>query len=95
MDTRKVITRATDVVYQALGGDDGAVLLHIGSGQYHTLNPVGARMWEILESPMSQEELGRRVIAEFDASAQDVARDVETFLQELLERNLVQVGDAG
>lgn len=94
MDTDKVIKRATDVVYQALGGEEGAVLLHLGSGQYHTLNPVGARMWEILESPMGKTELGQRVIAEFDASAQDVARDVETFLQELLERNLVQVGDA-
>ena len=95
MGTHQVIKRAADVVYQALSGEDGAVLLHLGSGQYHTLNPVGARMWEILESPMSEEELGHRVIAEFDASAEDLAKHVETFLQELLDRNLVQLGDTG
>jgi PqqD family protein of HPr-rel-A system len=94
MKTSGVISRATDVLYQALGGEEGAVLLHLDSGQYHTLNPVGARMWEILESPMTKEELGQRVIAEFDASAKDVAKDVEKFLQELLERNLVEVSNA-
>jgi len=91
MTATAVITRTADAVFQNLAGEDGAVLLHLGSGQYHTLNPVGARIWELLETPMSEAELTQRIVAEFDADNTAVAQDVKTFLGELLERQLVHV----
>jgi len=91
MNSQALLKRATDAVVQNLAGDEGAVLLHLGSGQYHTLNPVGARIWEILEKPMSKAELTRRVEAEFAVSSDAVSSDVEEFLQGLVERKLVLV----
>jgi len=93
MTATTVITRTADAVFQNLAGEDGAVLLHLGSGQYHTLNPVGARIWELLEAPMSEAELTRRIVAEFEANDEAVAQDVKTFLGELLERKLVHVSE--
>ena len=91
MTATAVITRTADAVFQNLAGEDGAVLLHLGSGQYHTLNPVGARIWELLETPMSEAELTRQIVAEFEADDAAVAQDVKIFLGELLDRKLVHV----
>ena len=93
MTATTVITRAADAVFQNLAGEDGAVLLHLGSGQYHTLNPVGARIWELLKIPMSEAELTRRIVGEFEANDEAVAQDVKIFLGELLERKLVHVSE--
>ena len=89
MTKQPLLTRTTDVVYQSLAGEDGAVLLHVGSGQYHTLNPVGARIWEVLETPMDEAELTRRVEAEFEADNEPVVEDVKDFLANLVQRKLV------
>ncbi|MGM0672502.1 MAG: PqqD family protein [Pseudomonadota bacterium] len=95
MTTTPLIKRTADVVFQNLDGEDGAVLLHLGSGQYHSLNPVGARIWEILEKPMSEEQLTRQIVAEFEASDDMVAQDVTSFLKELVDRKLVEVSAEG
>ncbi len=84
-----VFMRTADVVFQNLAGEDGAVLLHLTSGQYHTLNPVATRIWEILETPMDEEALTRRIEEEFEADPATVAEDVRVFLDSLLERELV------
>lgn len=93
MTATAVITRTADAVFQNLAGEDGAVLLHLGSGQYHTLNPVAARIWELLETPMTESELTRLIVAEFEAGDEAVAQDVKTFLGELLDRKLVHVSE--
>lgn len=89
MTARTVIQRSTDVVFQNLAGEDGGVLLHLTSGQYHTLNPVATRIWEILETPTDEDELTRRIEQEFEADPATVAEDVRLFLESLLERELV------
>ena len=90
-----VINRAPDVVFQNLAAEDGAVLLNLGSGEYHGLNPVGAKIWEILERPMSEPELCRRIEEAFGTDSQTAAQDVGSFVQQLLERKLVHVTSGG
>lgn len=90
-----VIKRAPDVVFQNLAAEDGAVLLNLGSGEYHGLNPVGAKIWEILESPMSEPELCRRIEEAFGTDPQTAAQDVGNFVQELLDRKLVHLTHGG
>lgn len=91
MSSPTVVERASDVVFQILAGEEGAVLLHIGTGQYHTLNPVATRIWELLESPRTESELSRHLEAEFEASGESLEEDLRTFLQELSVRNLIHL----
>lgn len=90
MSAPPALHRASDVVFQTLAGEEGAVLLHLGTGQYHTVNPVGARIWELLESPRTQPELNRELADEFAVDPDALAQDVQTFLSDLLERGLVR-----
>lgn len=84
------IERAPDVVFQTLAGEEGAVLLHLGTGQYHTLNPMGSRIWELLETPLTESELGSRLEGEFDADRERLEDDMRSFLQDLSVRQLIR-----
>ena len=90
-----IVNRAPDVVFQTLAVEDGAVLLNLDSGEYHGLNPVGAKIWEMLESPMSEPELCRRIEDAFGTDAETAAQDVRTFVQHLIDRKLVHLSPRG
>lgn len=49
----------------------------------YTLNEVGAFLWECMAQQQTQQELVKAVLAEYDATPKQVAKDVEQFLEEL------------
>lgn len=53
------------------------------------LNEVGSTVWNALKKPSTGHEIVGRVAQEFDASKDDIAADVESFLIELKEAGLV------
>ena len=70
-----------------VGGE--AVILHLDDGVYYSLNPVGARVWDLLQQPRTTEELVARVTEEFDVAAERCLLDVEELISALRERALV------
>jgi hypothetical protein len=90
MAASALVHRAPDVVFQRLAGEEGAVLLHLDTGVYHGLNPVGARIWEYLDSPRTEPELAELVSGDFEESEDSLFADVRAFLHSLEERGLVQ-----
>ena len=60
------------------------VMMSVQKGNYIGLSPVGARVWELLDTPQSFEALCAQLEAEFDV-APDVCRaEVETFIDQLI-----------
>jgi hypothetical protein len=90
MTQTTALQRVPDVVFQTLAGEEGNILLHLGTGQYHSLNQVGARIWDLLESPRTELELSLHLASEFSVDPDLLARDIRTFLRELEERALVR-----
>jgi len=69
---------------------DGMLLmLNFDSGQYHTLNPVGTRIWQLLESPTTESALVSALTAEFEVTPEECAATVVDFLGELRRRGLL------
>jgi len=56
----------------------------------YVLNPVASRIWGLLRSPTTAEQLVDIITGEFDVSAQDASRDVAEFLDSLSSRGLIQ-----
>jgi len=54
-----------------------------------TLNPVGSRIWELLEHPVAPSQLAATIAGEFDVSPADVERDVSEFLDSLRAAGLI------
>jgi hypothetical protein len=73
--------RAPQVIVAEVDGEP--LLLHLDSWTYLSFNPVGARIWELLETPRGKAELIGLLGDEFDADDAVIARDVTTFLDGL------------
>jgi len=92
IDSDTKIRRNPDVVFRQLEEEQGGVLLHLLTGDYHGLNDLGSMIWRLIE----QETTFADVVAGIRAQAQDVPdtvdREVSDFLEQLSERDLVILG---
>ena len=78
---------SADVIFRELDGE--AVLLDFASGRYYGLNAVGTRVWTMLAAGETVDGAIEAVVNEFDASEEEVTRDVEELVTELLSRGLL------
>jgi Coenzyme PQQ synthesis protein D (PqqD) len=58
----------------------------------YTFNEVGSRIWALVESPTSVDEIVSALCDEFDAPREQIARDVNALLEELHASGLVNLG---
>lgn len=89
MDDSTRIRRNPEVVARELAGDGGAVLLHLQSGAYHGLNPVGVVVWELLDGERTVIEVIEGVRERVAGAPPEVDQDVRDFLDGALARHLV------
>jgi hypothetical protein len=68
---------------------EGAVVLHLGTGQYHGLNPIGALIWGLLDGERTVEEIVALVRERVTGAPQKLSSDVASFIDGLRERGLV------
>jgi hypothetical protein len=68
---------------------DGAVLVHLGSNRIFELNVTGSRIWTLIESGRTGEEIVRDLTAEFDVDADAASREVAALTARLAEAGLV------
>ena len=77
---------APDVVFRLL--DDEAVLLDLRSGTYFGLNPVGARIWQLLAEQTSLGTVLVTLQREYDVEPDALEHDLLTLVNELCVRGL-------
>lgn len=65
------------------------VLLHLGTGEYFTLNAMGATLWNALGSGLTAPALTSRVCANYETTEAEATRDVEAFVEMLTANGLV------
>ena len=82
-----VLSRSPEATYSQVG--DETVILHFGSGTYFGLDPVGTRIWTLLEDPQSLASLHSALSQEFDVPTEVLAADIQTFLENLYVHNIV------
>ncbi|MDQ6421403.1 lasso peptide biosynthesis PqqD family chaperone [Paenibacillus sp. LHD-117] len=68
------------------------VMLSIENGKYYNLGQIGGRVWELIESPASIQDVVDRLVTEYVIEPEDCQRQVRRFLQQLKAEGLVQVG---
>ncbi|MBU1325919.1 MAG: HPr-rel-A system PqqD family peptide chaperone [Alphaproteobacteria bacterium] len=78
----------------ALGSavEGGVLLLNARSGQYHELNPVASRIWDLLDQPTDEDTIVATLLAEYDVSPADCREEVTAFLKLLDQRGLLTAG---
>jgi Coenzyme PQQ synthesis protein D (PqqD) len=71
--------------------DDEKVMMNVEKGQYYGLDPVGSRVWELLERPVRVAELIDALTLKYDVDRATCERDVLAFLEELHEDGIIRV----
>ena len=84
--TNKIVISPNAVARQV--GDE-TVILHLVSGTYFGLDPVGARIWQLMGEGKSLGEICDAVLDEYEVSREDLERDMTVLIKELLAQDLI------
>lgn len=82
-----ILAKAPTTAWRIIEGE--AVILSLETKVLRGLNPVGSRVWELIDGRRSVEEITHVIVEEFEVSLQEVTRDVREFVQALLDKGLV------
>ncbi|HLJ24911.1 MAG TPA: PqqD family peptide modification chaperone [Candidatus Acidoferrales bacterium] len=86
---RSVVVAAKDQVSCDLAGE--AAILNIKSGVYYGLDPVGARIWNLVQEPRKVLEIQDAITNEYEVEPEQCARDLVGLLEKLLAEGLIEV----
>ena len=68
-----------------------AAILNLKNGVYYGLDPIGARIWNLIQEPRTLAELRHILIAEYDVGAARLDSDIRDLLERLAENELVEI----
>lgn len=78
----------TDTVLSRVVGGE-TVILDTAGGTYFGLDEVGTRIWELLREGRSLGEAETALLAEYEVERDDLHRDLQGLVEELLEQGLL------
>jgi hypothetical protein len=89
LSSSSVVVVSKDQVSTNLSGE--AVILGMRDGVYYGLDPVGARMWALMQDPRSLGDVAVGIAAEYDVSRERALTDLLALAAQLVERGLLDV----
>lgn len=89
LDVSSTVIRTEGVMTAPV--DNEIVILNMAGNNYISLDAIGRRIWDLLETEIAVSELCRQLSLEFEASEEQIAADVLPFLAELEKEGLVRV----
>ena len=89
MNLSDKVTIPAQVMAREVG--DETVILDLANGTYYGLDPVGARIWQLMVEGQTLTQVCEVMLAEYEVTREEIERDVLALLQTLMERQLVSV----
>ena len=78
-----------DPVSSNVGGE--TVILAPSSGTYYGLDGVGTRIWELIQKPITVEQMRDLLLAEYEVEPDHCEQDLLALLQKLVRAGLVEM----
>jgi len=70
---------------------DEAAILSLKNGVYYGLNPVGARVWNLIQEPRTFAELHSVLAGEYDVDGRRLEADLRHLIGQLADQRLVEI----
>lgn len=83
-----LLQRNPDMVAANLDGD--LVMMNEKLGRYYGISGVGARAWELLETPASIDDLVHTICQEYEIDSETCQQDIIRFTQDLMKVDLIE-----
>ena len=90
MNLSDKVTIPAQVMAREVG--DETVILDLGNGTYYGLDPVGARIWQLMAEGQTLTQVCELMLADFEVTREVIEHDVLALVQTLMERQLVSAG---
>ena len=85
------VKQAEDLVSCDLDGE--TALTSVQNGKYYAMDPIGSRIWALLEQARPVSDLCTLLLEEFEVEPSQCQQDVLALLTKLAEDNLIKVVD--
>jgi hypothetical protein len=89
------LTKATSIcaILDHVSSDlDGeTIVLNLASGHYFGLEGVGGDVWELLQQPITLQEICTEILQRYDVEPSACENDVTALITELISEGLVKV----
>lgn len=89
LSVHSIVVAATEQVSCPLGEE--SAILNLKNSVYYGLDPVGARVWKLLQQPRSIGQLRDAVIDEYDVEPQRCEADLLELLEKMRAEGLIDV----
>ncbi len=89
MDASTRLQRSPNATFQIVA--DEAILIHLQTGVYYSLNEVGTAFWNLLDGQRTLDECAAQIAAEYDAPREVVLGDLSELADELAAEGLAVV----
>ena len=76
-------------LYSELKGE--GVILNLNNGKYYGVNQVGDRIWKVIQSPASLQEIQVSLTNEYDIDPEICRREIISFLEQMVNEELIKV----
>lgn len=75
-----------EVIHENLDGE--AVLVHLGTGRYHSLRGTASEIWDLVLAGHSETAIVEAMMARFDGDPKVITDETRRLLRELVEQGL-------
>lgn len=90
MKLTDTITPSKKAVARQVGEE--TVILHLGTGTYFGLDPVGARIWQLISEQKTLTDVCTVMLEEYDMAREDLERDVLSLAEDFASQQLIDTG---
>jgi hypothetical protein len=83
------IVVSKDQVSSDLAGE--TAILNLKNGVYYGLDPVGSRLWSLVQEPTTFGEICDTLLGHYDVDKRTLESDIRDLLNQLAEHGLVEI----
>jgi Coenzyme PQQ synthesis protein D (PqqD). len=70
--------------------EDSQVMMHLEKGKYFGLNPVGKRIWDLIQQPKGFDEIVENLLNEFNVEKERCEVEVKSFLDNAIQNEVIE-----
>ena len=89
ISTTTQVKAGTDQVSCELNQE--TAILDMKTGVYYGLDPVGARVWELIQQPQTAASIIESLLDEYEVPSEECTRDVLALLTDMREHELIEI----
>ncbi len=83
----RLVVNQSHVVHETIDGE--AILIHLGTGTYYSLDGAGAEVWGLLAAGADEDALLAAAQQRYEADATEIERALSTLVAELVREELL------